>query len=210
MANWRIPTPGMPLAPGQNPFRVKGHGLIARMAVYDRIIPGGSRAVLDAIADPAVRQYLSGPLLAATWYDLFAHAELDLAAARLRSLPAWQSVSTASAAQAEADARGIYKVLLRFVSPHMLVKKLGAISAQYFDHGTVEVERLGDKSARMTRTGIANQLFWWWSGILDGYVTALFKMSGADGVVCTCGALQSDELDNPRAIGHFDVDVRWK
>src|SRR5678816_1518355 len=130
------------------------------MAVYDRLVDGGSRAVLDAIPDAAVRDYLGGPLLAASWYDLFAHAELDLAAAKLRNLPAWQSVSTASAAQAEADARGIYKLLLRFVSPHMLVRKMGAISAQYFDHGTVEVERLDARGARMTRTGIANQLYW--------------------------------------------------
>jgi hypothetical protein len=210
MAKWRLPTQGMPAPPGQNPFRVKGHGLLARMAVYDRLIDGGSRAVLDAIPDAAVREYLSGPLLRASWYDLFAHAELDLAAAKLRNLPGSQSVASASAAQAEADARGIYRLLLRFVSPHMLIRKLGAISAQYFDHGTVEVERIDAKSARMTRTGIANQLYWWWTGILDGYVAALFKMAGAEGVVCTSGPLHSDDMDNPVGIGRFDVDVRWK
>jgi hypothetical protein len=210
MAKWRLPTHGLPAPPGHNPFRVKGHGLLARMAVYDRMIPGGSAAVMEAIPDAAVRDYLRGPLLRASWYDLFAHAELDLAAARLRNLPGSQSVASASAAQAEADARGIYKVLLRFVSPHMLIKKLGAISSQYFDHGDILVQRLDDKGARMTRTGIANQLFWWWTGILDGYVTALFKMAGADGVVCTCSPLFSDDIDNPVGLGRFEVDVRWK
>jgi len=209
MLNWRVPQQGMPAPPGQNPFRVKGHGLLARMAVYDRMIEGGSRAVLAAIPDPVVRAYLSGPLLRASWYDLFAHAELDLAAARLRNLPGPQSVASASAAQAEADARGIYKLLLRFVSPHMLIKKLGAISAQYFDHGTVEVQRIDDKSARMTRAGIANQLYWWWTGILDGYVSALFRLSGAQGLICTCGPLQTPDAESPLALGKFDVEVRW-
>ncbi len=134
--NWKVPSRNMPRPAGENPFRVKGHGLRARMAVYDRVVPGGSRAVLAAIDDPGVREYLSAPILAASWYDLFAHAYLDVVAAELRKMPASESVATASALQAKDDARGIYKFLLKLVSPHVLVKKLGAISSQYFDRRT--------------------------------------------------------------------------
>ena len=188
---------------------MKGHGLRARMAVYDRIVPGGRQAVLAAIDDRAVREYLSGPILAASWYDLFAHAALDIAAADLRKMAPWESVASASAMQAEADASGIYKLLLKVVSPHMLVRKLGAISAQYFDHGTIEVERIDDHAARMLRTGISNQLYWWWGGILDGYVHALFKLSGAKNVSFHCGTLKTAQPDEPLGLGSFAVDVRW-
>src|SRR5438046_1248080 len=150
MPNWKVPVRQSPVAPGTSPFRVKGHGLRARMDVYDRIVPGGRQAVLAAIEDEPTRAYLSGPILAASWYDLFAHAALDLAAADLRKMAAWESVASASALQAENDAAGIYRLLLKVVSPHMLVSKLGKISAQYFDHGTVDVERVDDHYARMT------------------------------------------------------------
>jgi hypothetical protein len=210
MANWKVPSRLMPLPAGENPFRVKGHGLRARMAVYDRIVPGGSRAVLAAISDPGSRAYLEKPILAASWYDLFAHAQLDLAAAELRKMPAWESVASASALQAEADANGIYKLLLRFVSPQMLVSKLGAVSAQYFDHGTIEVERVDAKAARMTRTGISNQLYWWWGGILEGYVRALFGLAGAKDVTIHCGVLSTNVPDEPLGLGSFAVDVRWQ
>jgi hypothetical protein len=199
----------MPRPAGENPFRVKGHGLRARMAVYDRVVPGGRRAVLEAIDDPGVRRYLEGPILAASWYDLFAHAYLDVAAAELRGMPATESVASASALQAAADARGIYSLLLKLVSPHMLVKKLGSISSQYFDHGTIVVERIDANSARMTREGIANQLYWWWGGILDGYVQALFKLAGAKNTQTYCGPLRTSSPDDPLGIGAFSVEIRW-
>ena len=199
----------MPRPPGQNPFRVKGHGLRARMAVYDRIVPGGRQAVLEAIEDSSVRAYLSGPILAASWYDLFAHAYLDVVAADLRKMPATDSVASASSLQAAADARGIYSVLLKLVSPHLLVKKLGAISAQYFDHATIAVERVDAHTARMTTTGIANQLHWWWNGILHGYVHALFEISGAKNTQVYGGPLKTDAPNDPLGLGSFAVEVRW-
>ena len=210
MPNWRLPTRTMPGPPGTSAFRVKGHGLRARMAIYDKMVPGGRDAVIAAIPDEAVRAYLRGPILAASWYDLFAHAMLDIAAADLRKMAAFESVASASGAQAEEDASGIYKLLLRVVSPHMLIRKLGAISAQYFDHGAIDVQRLEGSSARMTRSGIANSLFWWWSGILDGYVQTLFRIAGAKDVVATVGPLKSDKPDDPLGLGSFDVDVRWR
>jgi hypothetical protein len=209
MANWKVPTRSSPCPPGSAPFRVKGHGLRARMAVYDRIVPGGSKAVLEAIDDGAMRKYLSQPILAASWYDLFAHAALDLAAADLRKMPAWESVASASALQARNDAGGIYKLLLRFVSPHVLVQKLGSVQSQYFDHGKLTVDRLEGTHARMHCVGIANQLFWWWNGILDGYVHALFELSGAKNPVLHTSALTSDRPDEPMGIGAFTVDIRW-
>ena len=209
MPNWKVPTRHLPEIPGRHPFRVKGHGLRARMAVYDSLVPGGRDAVIAAIDDERVREYLRQPILAASWYDLFVHAALDLAAADLRKMTAWDSVASASAIQARADARGIYSLLLRVVSPHLLVRKLGAISSQYFDHGEVLVERVDAREARMTRTGIANQLYWWWGGILDGYVHALFELAGAKNLRVRCGPLRSDSMDDPLGLGSFAVEIGW-
>jgi len=199
----------MPCPPGESPFRVKGHGLLARMAVYDRIVPGGRKAVLAAVDDPAVREYLSQMIMAVGWYDLFAHAALDIAAADVLEARPWESLASASRLQAQADAKGIYSLLLKVVSPQMLVKKLGTISAQYFDHGSVEVVRLEARIARLTRIGIPNQLYWWWGAILDGYVRALFGLAGARGVQIHCGALQTERPDDPLGLGRFSCDVRW-
>jgi len=207
--NWKVPTRKLPRPPGENPFRVKGHGLRARMDVYDRVVPGGRAAVIAAIDDEAIRSYLSQPILAASWYDLFAHAALDIAAADLRKKSAWESVASASALQAENDARGIYRLLLKVVSPHVLINKLGKITAQYFDQGTVEVDRVDDRAARMRLSGIANKLYWWWGGILDGYVHALFRLAGAKNTVAHAGVLASDAPDDPLGLGRFAVDVRW-
>jgi hypothetical protein len=180
------------------------------MAVYDQVVPGGRRAVIAAVEDPAVREYLSQMFLAVGWYDLFAHAALDIAAGDLRRMSPWESVASASRLQAQADARGILSLLLKVVSPQMLVRKLGTISAQYFDHGAVEVERLDDKAARMTRTGIPNQLYWWWSAILEGYVRALFGLAGARGLRIRCGELQTERPDDPSGLGRFWCEVRWE
>jgi hypothetical protein len=208
--NWRIPTRALPHFTGESPFRVKGHGLRARMAVYDRVVPGGKDAVLAAIEDPAFRAYLSGPILAASWYDLFAHVALDIAAADVRRMSPFESVMTASSLQAEADARGIYSWLLKLVSPQVLVKKLGAISSQYFDHGSVVVERLDATAARMTRSGITNQLYWWWGGILEGYVKTLFRIAGATGTQTYIGPLVTEKPEDGLGIGSFVVEVRWE
>jgi hypothetical protein len=209
MVDWKIPQRTTPPPPGEHPFRVKGHGLLARMATYDKLVPGGRQAVVGAIADRAVREYLSQMILAVGWYDLFAHVELDLAAADLLRLPPNVSVANASRVQAQSDAKGIYSVLLKVVSPQMLVKKMGTISAQYFDHGTVDVVRLESKAARMTRTGIVNQHYWWWGSILEGYVRALFGIAGARGLRIHCGELVTERPDDPLGHGRFSCDVRW-
>jgi hypothetical protein len=210
MADWSVPQRSMPRPPGENPFRVKGHGILARMAVYDRVVPGGRRAVLEAVGDPATRVYLSQLIVAVGWYDLFAHAVLDLAAADVRRMDPGESVASASAMQARADATGIYALLLKVVSPQLLVRKLGKVSAQYFDHGAVDVVRIDAKAARMTRTGIANQLYWWWGAILEGYVRALFGLAGARDLEIRRGALESAALEDPLGIGRFSCDLRWR
>jgi hypothetical protein len=210
MTDWSVPVRKLPLAPGTHPFRVKGHGLRARMAIYERTVPGGRAAVVEAIEDPRARAYLEQPILAASWYDLFVHAALDIAAADLLGMKPRESVAIASGQQAHEDARGIYRLLLRVVSPHMLVRKMGAISAQYFDHGTVEVERLDTRAARMTRIGIANQLYWWWGGILEGYVRALFERTGARNTRTRCGELRSEQIDDPLGLGSFSVEIVWE
>jgi hypothetical protein len=119
-------------------------------------------------------------------------------------------VAAASAMQARDDASGIYSLLLRVVSPHTLVSKMGAITARYFDHGTIVVERVDTKAARMTRDGISNQLYWWWCGILEGYVTALFEMAGAKNLTINRGPLVTQAPDDPLGVGRFTVDVKWE
>lgn len=134
--------PSFPYRPGESPFRVKGSICRGSVDYIAEHVQGGMAAVLAALPSDAYRRCCEQPFLASGLYDAFVLDALLRAAARAVGQGFDAFLSQAFEAQAERDQRGVYKLLLRAVSPEMLVKRLPSIGSQLFTFTSSEVREL--------------------------------------------------------------------
>jgi hypothetical protein len=150
----RLMHPNSPFAPGQSPFRVKGsicRGCVDYVADH---IQGGMPAALAALPSDAWRRCFERPFLATDWYDAFVLNALLLAASRVAGQSFENFLTQAFDAQAERDQRGVYKLLLRAISPEMLIKRLPSIGSQLFSFTSSVVSELGPGHWENTISGV--------------------------------------------------------
>jgi hypothetical protein len=134
--------PSFPFAPGESPFRVKGsicRGCVEYIAEHVR---GGMPAALAALPSDAFRRCFAQPFLDSARYDAFVLDALLHAAARVVGQSFEAFLTQAFEAQAARGQRGVYKLLLRAISPEMLVKRLPSIGSQLFSFTSSEVHEL--------------------------------------------------------------------
>src|SRR5262245_50829515 len=100
----------LPFPIGEGPFRIQGAAIRTALGFY-ATQPGGLARVREA-APAHLHRYFDEPILASSWYDVFASAAIDFAAARAhaRTPAEWLTHSTVS--QARAMLSGVYKTML--------------------------------------------------------------------------------------------------
>jgi hypothetical protein len=106
----------LPFPVGTSPFRQRGAAYLADYRYYDAVVMGGHRAVIEAVADPAVRAFFRQPFRTSEWYDAYPGAYIEAVAARLRGLSFERHRRHTGIWHAEDAAHGIYATLLRIVS----------------------------------------------------------------------------------------------
>jgi hypothetical protein len=165
--------------PGRSPFHVRGTTYLrVREWVNDRV-PGGLPAVLEHIADRELREFISQVFLPVRDYDALPLRPFTEAVALVEGRPWAESVRNRARAVAESDINGLYKLLLRAVSPATAVERLQRISQRYFDFGSASVRALGDRRAEGSQTGMPRPLAGWFMPMLEGYGATLLEMTGA-------------------------------
>lgn len=146
--------PPFPFAPGESPFRVKGSICRGCVDYIDEHVKGGMPATLAALPNDALRRCFAEPFLASALYDAFVLDALLKAAARAIGQGFDPFLREAFDAQAARDQRGVYKLLLRAISPEMLVKRLPSIGSQLFTFTRSMVREVGPGHWENTITGI--------------------------------------------------------
>jgi hypothetical protein len=168
-----------PFPPGESPFRVKGsicRGCIEYIAEH---VQGGMPAALAALPTDALRRCFEQPFLASALYDTFVLEALLQAAARAVGQNFEAFLRQAFDAQAARDQRGVYKLLLRAISPEMLVKRLPSIGSQLFTFTSSEVRELGPGHWENTISGIPVLLRTVYCESSGAFVSRALRTTGA-------------------------------
>lgn len=130
----------LPFPAGKSPFRAKGSIYKGTKRSHIANVPGGTRAVAEAIEDPAVRAFYEQDFLANEWYDYLPVLPIGRAIVKVQGGTPEEVLSEAAERHAERDLSGIYKVLLRFTSPEAAMKRMPRVTDQYFEFLRTEVE----------------------------------------------------------------------
>jgi hypothetical protein len=143
-----------PFPPGGSPFRQKGNGYLGDFEFFEKSVPGGKAAVLDAVTAEPMRAFLSQTFRSSEWYDAYPCAVMHATAARLKRQPFEVFRKAVGAYHANEARGGIYRTLLRMISTETVALWAPRISAIYFEFGKRETHVVGPREVLGTWTGV--------------------------------------------------------
>jgi hypothetical protein len=165
-------------APGTSPFHVKGHVWQGALEYYSGRVPGGLVALTSKL-DPDLRTFVGQRFLAASWYDALPIATVSLAVARLCGVEQEEILRDRSRWQAERDIRGIYRMLVRLVSPETVATRFGRVILQYFDFGKSDAKIISPGVCEIIEDGIPLPLALCMVPIAEGWAETALRQAGA-------------------------------
>lgn len=168
--------------PGESPFRVKGVTYRNFFDLAAERIPGGRTAVLGSLRDPALRAFAEQSFLPSTYYDALPSVLLCQAGATLLGIANDEFVRLLSRYSAERDTKGIYRMLLRLVSPAMVMERTPAAAKQYFNFVEATVEKLGPKKYRTRARGVPQFLAQFYMLVTESFLRHALTLAGARNV----------------------------
>jgi hypothetical protein len=182
---------GARFAPGTSPFRVKGHVWQGALEYYNEHLPGG-RVALETKLDGDLRSFVGQRFLAGSWYDALPIAAVSLQAAKLAGVDQDEILRRRSRWQAERDIRGIYRMLVKLVSPETVVMRFGRVILQYFDFGSSDARMLDKNTCEVLERGIPLPLTLCMVPIAEGWATEALREAGAKNISFHADAPRKD------------------
>lgn len=169
----------LPFPVGQSPFKIKGNAYRGHIDYADANVPGGMRAAVAALSDPVQREFLCQPFMASSLYDVFPLVALAYSCARLAGTTISDYMRIRTRHQAERDLNGVYRLILRLVSPETVAARLPQITSQYFNFGSGEIRKRGPQWVEAVRGGMPVGLINWYGLVAQNYVTRALELNGA-------------------------------
>lgn len=163
---------------GQSPFHVKGVLFQGLFEWLDRHVEGG-RARVIADCSPDLRAFLEKPLLAGSWFDVFALVDTTVVAAKVNGTGHLATMRSIAIEQCERDFHGVYKMLLRLASPDAVLERIPKTAQTYFDFVTAEVEKVGPGHYRTVGRGIPVHAMHAYMAVTEAFLTRVLVLTGA-------------------------------
>lgn len=177
---------------------MKGHVYRRLFEEWEDSIAGGIKAVLERTGDLELYHYGIKGFALGSWYDALPIVPLTVSATELLGVPFRTYVKNRAFAHARADVNDLYRHIACLDSSDALIPTLARLRAQYLDFGRiVEVQRR-ETGIEGKATGIPEFLVPWLMAAAEGYLTAVFRMTGAEIRLST----------RPPKLTHFDGSLR--
>lgn len=129
---------------------IKAHALKTLLKFIEKDLSLEQREAAFASLPPGYRQYTQKILLAADWLPFEVVTTLTEAAAKAKGEPLERFAERAGRHAANAAVNTIYQWLAFLKTPDYILSKAGRTFSTFYNRGSMEVERLGEKSAHVT------------------------------------------------------------
>lgn len=170
---------GHAFLPGESPFHVRGSTYLGMRAFVDQRVPGGLATVLPRLPDDAHRAFMSQMFLPVAYYDALPIRPISEAIAEAQGVSYVESVRSRGVLVAQRDLGGLYKVLLKVVSPELVAERLQRVALRYVDFGAVEIVSSGTGRSEGRMEQIPAPIAVWLAPMLSGYGTQALRAAGA-------------------------------
>ena len=175
----------------------------------NRQLLGGYASLVASLEDPELKEFARSVFLPVCWYDVLPLAELSRALAKLERLPFRDSVKRRAAFIAGRDVNGLYRVLLKVVSPRVATSRLQQTACRYFDFGVAE-ELDGATGYAKGRFGkLPAGLADWFGPMVEGYASVVLRMAGAGAPRVLVGPPVPDGARQGFRTVSFEIEFHW-
>ena len=199
-----------PFAPGESPYHVKGVVYAGTHKYFAKQVQGGLDALWTELAgDPPLLAFMQQKFLASGWYDVLPVAALIRAEARALRLSVPHYLRKRSEFQAKDDIGGVYRFLLKMISPESVANRLPRLLTQIFDFGTNEINAIDNEHIEATLTGFPMMLWPWYSTAFEVYSETLLSLAGGKQVSSFVRDAQRIASDRGVDLCKFQILCRW-
>jgi hypothetical protein len=200
----------MSFAPGESPFHVKGGIYLGTVKFFTRQVEGGLEALYKEIEDPALLAFIQQKFLPSSWYDVLPVAPLIRAEARAMKLTTMQYLRQRTQFQVREDIGGVYRMLLKLISPESVAMRLPRLLTQIFDHGSAEARLVEPGHIESTLSGYPKILWEWYSTAFEIYSETAIGLAG--GKKASSLARPPEDMGESDGVPliRFRMDARWE
>ena len=192
----------------QGKFRIKGVAYRTAIPLYERLVPGGFYALVNAL-EPPLADFITQRFLASAWYDVFPFPRVDEAAASLSRLPFEDFVRRTARIQAEEELNGIYRAFIRMMSAHTVGTILPRLSAQFYDFGKIETRADLASGVTVIRRGVPRELATWLNLVGDEYLTVALALCGVADVASELVRIEPDGRLDGIELVQLEIKITW-
>ena len=194
-------------APGDSPFKVKGSPY-ATITEHARGIEGGHARFLEHLPDDAHREFARTLFLPVSQYDALPLVTLTRALSEAEGSDHFTSVRERSRRAAERDLSGVYRLLLKAVSPQNAVERLQKMSLKYFSFGEAAILQRERGLVVAELRQIPASLGAWFEPMLSGYGPVLIERSGGRDASVAASTIPDGKAHGV-PLGRVRIEFRW-
>lgn len=164
-------------------FHMKGNAwrgikeYITREIGLDRINP---------LLKPETRAFFDQTFIASIWYDVQPVTEVTQVGAQLTKMRHDVFCRAIGTFIYERDMTGIYRAILRFASPELMVKALPLATTRYFDFVKLETTRVGPKAYDVLILGVPSETAATYTNVTSIFIERAITGSGGRNVTAQC------------------------
>lgn len=199
-----------PVSPGKSPFHVRGSTYLGVRAHIDERVKGGMDAVLAHLPDEAHRAFSQQVFLPVAMYDALPLRTLTEATALAEGVPFEVSVRARARDVALRDLNGLYKLLLKAVSPATAAEKLQRAALRYFDFGAVDIVERGKNHCVIVQSGVPRFVAPWYCPMVEGYTVVVLEMAGAKGATAQISPPRRDGEREGIETVSVRIELGWR
>jgi hypothetical protein len=197
-----------PFAPGTSPFRVAGTVYRTLATFVEASVPGGLKALKEALGEPRLALFLDGTFATTTKYDAVPLPYVAAAAAKLRGVTFADQIRDSNRF-AEERVGMVYRALLSILSADALARALPQATRIVQDFGNVRTEAAGPTHVRGTRSGIPQVLLRWMALSNGAYLERALERAGAARPRVDFGGAEQDGEVHGHPTYAIPFDITW-
>lgn len=194
---------------GDSGFHMKGNAYVGVQQHADRTVAGGAAAVVAGLRDPALRDFFAQSFFPGTWYDILPIEPFTRAAAAVAGKSHQDYCRALADFMVQRDSTGVYKALLRFASPNLLVRGLSFTTKRYFDFVQLDVVQLEPRSYRVKVQKIPRAVVATYQTITQVFITRALEGSGGKNVVAESTLPTEGPVVSGVPTMQFERVLRW-
>jgi serine/threonine protein kinase len=206
----------LPVPPGESPFQIKGN-TYRGLAHRAQALPRGLDTLCDAIADPAVREFIRQPFLASGRYDLLPVLPICVALADVLKVGLDELVRQGSATQAAYDIRTIFRSVIEVRPIDEVAERMARLGARFYGFGTFSERsplaltgaRTAEDEVSLVHAGVPAYVLPWYEPMIASYTATIAEALSGRKVSSSSYEVTAREKRGAFTVVTGAVHVRW-